>query len=345
MIFETLILSIFSHTFAKRRRILVVMVTEHSMDQVKGSTVRPAWQIEALNRSGFTDIELIDNFDGSKIKDVAGRLIHAHQLSGRFLQGLRYMVDIHGLEHDSARRFASAYPAYSWRKWAFRFKARYYGAMEERVFHNSVHLICSGETIYERVKNLQSSTIVRNAITLSRFRPTECRDLRVALVGPFVLGTANYYGLDMIREVVRRIEDVEFVFIGRADSSFMEQLRFKNAVFNGEARDYPEVLRQCSVLLAPYPEFAYYLGSKNKFLEAAACEMPVITTIWGAADFNNDLLLIGNTADDLVQRLLYLRDEAARRELGRKLRHEVEVNHNTDVEVKKLIKLYQKLSD
>ncbi len=322
----------------------VVMVTEHSMKQVKGSTVRPAWELEALARNGFGEVQLIDEFDKSKTKDLSGKLVHAHQLSGRFLRGFRYMPDIHGLERVQSKRYASAYPAYSWKKWAFKFKASYYGSKEEEIFKNAIHLICAGESIYERVKHLQSSTIVRNAVLLDKFRSTECGDLRVALVGPFVPGTANYYGLEMIRHVVKQMPNIEFVFIGRTDPSFEEGLKFGNAKFIGEARDYLEALRQCSVLLAPYPEYAAYLGSKNKFLEAAACEMPIVTTPWGTADFNEDLLLIGNDGHDLVERLEYLRDENVRKEIGRKLRSEVELNFNADVEVRKLIKLYQEFS-
>jgi len=55
---------------------------------------------------------------------------------------------------------------------------------------------------------------------------------------------------------------------------------------------------QCIVFT--YPAHAKYLGSKDKFLEAAACEIPIVTTSSGAVDFKQDLLLIGNSPTELI---------------------------------------------
>ena len=94
------------------------------------------------------------------------------------------------------------------------------------------------------------------------------------------------------------------------------------------------------MLFSPYPSYAKYLGSKNKFLEAGACEMPIITTSSGAVDFKQDLLLIGDSSTELIKLIESMQNENERKKIGKSLRVEIEKNYNADVEIKKIIKLY-----
>jgi len=107
--------------------------------------------------------------------------------------------------------------------------------------------------------------------------------------------------------------------------------------------NYIDTLRKCSVLLAPYPDYAYYLGSKTKFVEAAACQIPIITTPVGNIDFQNDFVCVGKTNNELISHILYLENENNRLELGKKLKNEIIKNYNADIEIKKVIKLYTEL--
>jgi hypothetical protein len=88
-------------------------------------------------------------------------------------------------------------------------------------------LICAGESIYEKVKKFQNATIVRNAVFPEEFTPSTCSDLRIALVGPFLPGKINYMGVEIIKNVVKKLENVEFVFIGKTDKSFIEKVNFQ----------------------------------------------------------------------------------------------------------------------
>ena len=168
--------------------------------------------------------------------------------------------------------------------------------------------------------------------------------MKVALVGPFLPGKINYFGLDMIKFVIKQCEDIEFVIIGPTDKKFKDALQFKNTKFTGKVDNYIETLRSCSVLLAPYPDYAYYLGSKTKFLEAAACEMPIITTPVGNLDFQNDYVCLGKTKQGLVEQIDYLKDESVRKDLGKKLRNEISRKYNAEIEIEKLIKIYKELA-
>ena len=318
----------------------VSIITQHDMNTPNGSTIRPKWQFEALKKNNFNDVELVDNFNETKLNDISDTLIHAHQFSGKWIKGQKYFVDIHGLEHIQSLNLSHGFPIHSWKKYVYIAKSYYYKKFEINLFKNASHLICSGEDIFEKVKKFQNSTVIRNGIFLNNFSPTICIELKVAIVGPFLPGTINYEGLNLIKKTVKKLPNIKFVFIGKTDHSFRNELNFKNTEFLGLVDNYYEVLRSCSVLFSPYPAYAKYLGSKNKFLEAAACEMPIITTSSGAVDFKQDLLLIGDSSTELIKLIESMQNENERKKIGKSLRIEIEKNYNADVEIKKIIKLY-----
>ncbi|MBT3408373.1 glycosyltransferase family 4 protein [Candidatus Woesearchaeota archaeon] len=307
--------------------------------------MRPKWQFEALKKNNFNDVELVDNFNETKLNDISDTLIHAHQFSGKWIKGQKYFVDIHGLEHIQSLNLSHGFPIHSWKKYVYIAKSYYYKKFEINLFKNASHLICSGEDIFEKVKKFQNSTVIRNGIFLNNFSPTICIELKVAIVGPFLPGTINYEGLNLIKKTVKKLPNIKFVFIGKTDHSFRNELNFKNTEFLGLVDNYYEVLRSCSVLFSPYPAYAKYLGSKNKFLEAAACEMPIITTSSGAVDFKQDLLLIGDSSTELIKLIESMQNENERKKIGKSLRVEIEKNYNADVEIKKIIKLYKEYLD
>jgi glycosyltransferase involved in cell wall biosynthesis len=318
----------------------ISIITEHDITSVNGSTVRPKWQIKALKKSGFKNVEIIDKFDESKIGQVKNSLIHAQQFSGRLLKNKKYFVDIHGLEHIQSQNLAKGYSVSSWKKYGYIAKSIYYKKVENKLFKNAIHLICSSEDIQEKVSKIQNSTLVRNAVFVDEFLPSENSELKIVLVGPFLPGTINFEGLNIISKIVKKFPKIKFTFIGKTNEFFKNQLKNENTEFLGVVNDYKSTLRKYSVLFAPYPNHAKYLGSKNKFLEAAACKMPIITTSSGAVDFRNDLLSIGNTTEKISNLIEYLMNENNRRNIGNKLRKEIEEKYNAEIEIKKIIKLY-----
>ena len=319
------------------------MITERKIDGLDASGNRAEWELNALKQNNFTDIELIDEFNEEKVSRISNDLIHAQQLSGRLLKNHRYIVDAHGLEYVYSSNLSGGYSFYNWRKWSFKAKSYHYKKLETKIFKKSQHIICAGESIFERVKNIQNATVVRNSVFLNNYVPSQCKTLKIALVGPFLPGKLNYFGLDMIKSIVENFPNVEFVVIGPTDKNFRDQLKFKNTKFTGKVENYVETLRTCSVLLALFPKYAVYLGSKTKFIEAAACQMPIVTTPLGNIDFENDYVCIGKTKNDLINQIDYLKNENVRNDLGKKLRNEVLKNYNADIEIKKIIKIYKEL--
>lgn len=321
----------------------IAIVTEHDSKILNGNSLRPLWEIRALKRKKFSNIEFLDNFSEKKVSKIHDHVIHAHQHSARLLKDQKYLVDIHGLEYYQSLHLAKGFSITSWKRWAFKMKSKHYKKMETKMFKNAIHLFCAGESIYERVKKIQNATLVRNSVFPEDFTPSTCKDLRIAIVGPFLPGKINFMAYEIIKKVIEKLENIEFVFIGKTDNTFREKIHCKNTEFLGEIENYNQMLADCSVLFAPFPEFAKYLGSKNKFLEAACAHIPIVTTPSGAIDFNNELLCIGNNTDELVNHIKYLKDENIRTELGKKLRREVEMNHNAMIEVEKIIKIYDEL--
>ena len=317
----------------------VVMITEYSLDQSNGSIIRVKREVEALKKNNFNNVSIIDNFNKDSVKPT-DCLIHAQQLSGRFFEKKKYISDIHGIAALETQAKMIQYSSYSWKKWAYNMKSHQLEKLEKKIWKNSLHLICASDAIYDKVKDIQSATIVRPAVKIEEFTSTKCKKLRVAVVGPFLPGTQNY-DWELIQYCVQKLSDVEFVFIGTSDKNFREKLNFSNTVFLGRVENYVEALSSCSVLLSPYPKSSGIIGTKTKMLEAGACQMPVMTTTTGALGMPNDLLIICDSKEEFVKKLHYLKDEKIRRDYGIKFQKEIEKKYNTDIEIKKLIKVYE----
>ena len=318
------------------------MLSQYSFDKPNGSIIRAKWEYDALKKNGFTNISIIDNFSKSS-KTPSNCLFHAHQTSGQFLEKKSYISDLHGIGSEEMwhKSFSKSLPY--WKKIGFRTKSYLIKKLEKKLWANSLHLVCAGEMIYDKVKSIQSATIVRNAINVNDYPITQHDDLRVAIVGPFLPGTQNYDELELYHFCVKNLPNINFDFIGNVSDDFKNLLPFSNVRFLGRVENYIDALSNCNILLSPYPEHSYLLAAPTKMLEAGACQIPIVTTQSGISGFSKDLVLIGKSKHDFVDKLLYLKDENIRKTYGKKLRQEIEINHNADIEIKKLISLYNEL--
>jgi glycosyltransferase involved in cell wall biosynthesis len=318
------------------------MLSQYSFDKPNGSIIRAKWEYDALKRNGFTNISIIDNFSKSS-KIPLNCLFHAHQTSGQFLEKKSYISDLHGIGYEEMyhKSFSKSLPY--WKRIGFRAKSYQIQKLEKKIWKNSLHLVCAGEMIFDKVKNIQSATIVRNAVNVKKYPITECDDLRVAVVGPFLPGTQNYDELELYHFCVKNLPNINFDFIGDVSDDFKNLLLFPNVRFLGKVEKYIEALSNCNVLLSPYPEHAHLLAAPTKMLEAGACQMAIVTSESGSIGFSNDFILVGKSKYDFVEKLLYLKDENTRKIYGKKLRQEIEQNYNADIEIKKLISIYDEL--
>lgn len=315
------------------------MVTEYSLNESNGSILRVKRQVEGLKEHNLENVSIVDNFNKNS-KRPKDSLIHAQQLTGQFFDKKTYIADIHGIAELETKAKTLQYPYYSWKKWAYYLKSYQYKKLENKVWKNSLHLICASDAIYDRVKHIQNATIVRPAVKMDEFITTKCNSLRVAVVGPFLPGTQNY-DWKLISYCVKKLPQIEFVFIGSVDKFFKEKLDMKNSIFLGRVENYVEALSSCSVLLSPYPKSSHIIGSKTKMLEAGACQMPVITTPEGALGMPDNVIITCQNREEFIKKLQELNDDGIRRSIGKEFQKIVKIKYNADVEIKKLIKVYE----
>lgn len=318
------------------------MVTEYSMNEPSGSMMRVKWEVDSLNKLGFTNISIIDNFNKNSIKPQK-TLFHAQQHSGRFFEKNSYIADIHGIGYEAMwyKFFNPSLPL--WKRWGFRTKSHLIKKLENKIWKNALHLVCVSDMVYERVKNIQNATVVKNAINVNDYPITSCSELKVAVVGPFLPGTQNYEALDLLNYCVKNSPKINFLFVGDVSPDFKDSMNFSNAKFLGRVNNYLDVLSSCSVLLSPYPDYSRLLAGKTKMLEAGACQMVVLTSESGALGHTPELFLEAKSKNDYIEKLDYLKDENIRNEIGKKLRTNISKDYNADKETSKLIKLYGEL--
>ena len=318
------------------------MTTEYSMDEPSGSAMRVKWEVDALRKQGFTNISIIDNFNKNSEKPT-NCLIHAQQHTGRYFEKNTYISDIHGIGYEAMwyKFFDKSLPL--WKRWGFRTKSHYIKKLEHKIWKNAIHLVCVSDLVYDRVKDFQNATVIKNAVNIDDYPTTRCNELKVAVVGPFLPGTQSYEALELLHFCVKNSPKINFEFIGDVSTDFKEFISFSNVKFLGRVKNYVEVLSGCSVLLSPYPDHSRLLAGKTKMLEAAACQMAVITSETGELSFPKDLFLVAKSKNDYLEKLQYLQDGKARTTIGKKLRSEIFKNYNLDIETKKLIKLYKEL--
>jgi len=274
--------------------------------------------------------------------------VHAHQVNSPVFHGLLdevvYLADLHGIEWDSLTRLILG-EKMSLRKLYLRYNVLPRRRKRERTLYRKAHaLVCAGESIQDKVKELNETLLVRNALNLSQYLPSSCSEAKVAVLGPFVRGTENYLCLDLLEVIVRREQRIPFLLIGKTDEGFKRRLEgYRNVHFMGFVADFPETLRGCSMGLLPFPPSTSYGGAKFKLLSVAACSIPVVATPFGIADFQSEHVLVGRSADELVEHIRALRDEGTRKYYGTKLRQHVEKFHDHVKESKKLLPLYREL--
>ena len=157
----------------------VSIITESDLNKLNGNVARPRWEFESIKKNGFGNIQLLGNFSQKMENELKNDLIHAQQLTGNLLKNSKVITDIHGLEYFQSENLARGYSSLSWRKWRFKYKSNYWKKIELDVFKKSLHLICAGESILEKVEKIQNATLVRNALDIEKFLPTICNKVNV----------------------------------------------------------------------------------------------------------------------------------------------------------------------
>jgi len=316
----------------------VTIFTLRDLRKVTGSSIRPLWQAAGLRANGFNDFQL----DYGKLTH-RGRLVHAHQDAIYHTDGLRYLADLHGVTwtywRDGINRLALS-PRKLHAKYIKvpRIKKR-----EEGAYRRAEALVCAGTNVAAEVAHLNKVEIVRNAVDPSKYAPTNCHSLRVAVCGPFAADFDTKYTVPLLTQILKLDRKTEFTIIGEVEQQYKTILQaFENVTMLGWVDNFIDTLRSCSVLLAAYPPNIGCGSTKCKLLDAAACSLAIVATTAGGIDFDDEAFLHGETAQQLVDQIGYLSSESARMEYGKKSRDEVERSHDYIKESRKLIDIYER---
>jgi len=199
--------------------------------------------------------------------------------------------------------------------------------------------------VKDEIYKLNNIEIIRNAVQPELYKPTKCEDIRIGAIGPFL---KNSWGGEQIEKHIYKIAKEskhEIWLIGQIDKDYVELFKgFNNVKCLGRVKDFKETLRNISILFLAYPDNSICGGARNKLLEAAACNIPIVSTPYGSLGFEEqDLIMTGETTEELLERIKELEDYKLRKNLGKKLRNVIVQNYNYINETKKLIKIYNSL--
>jgi len=324
----------------KVNRMTVAIVSERSLADVDGSSFRPLMQSRGLQANGFTDFKIFDLNTLNSFNESDFAIVHAHQRSGLLFSN--YLVDLHGV---FTRQFDDAISRYWFLKRRAARVLRFHEIekMQSALLSRAKGIICAGESIEEFARPIGRAFLVRNCVDLNRYEKCDVSSTRIAVCGPFLKTYHNRYQLEYVTRIAKQFPRLSFLLIGRIKDDDLKILgSLSNVQVTGYVDSFIDVLRTCSILLAPYPSFTSQGGAKTKLIEAAACGMCIVATPYAVCDFYADDVLIGEETSGLARHLEYLTEsESHRKTIGQKARAYVSICHSHLTETRKLIRAYE----
>jgi len=321
----------------------VAIVSARTLSERDGSSFRPWMQCEGLKANRFLNFRLFDLNSLDQFDENDFSIVHAHQNSGLLFGN--YLADLHGVP---TREFNCAISRYRFpkREAARLMKSREIEKMQDRLLGNAKGIICAGESIEEFARPLGRTYLVRNCVDLNRYGQCDISSTQIAVCGPFS-GYSNQYQIECVVRVAKLFPRLSFLLIGRVED---RDLRILSGAANIRATAYvdnfPDALRTCSILFAPYASFSAQDGVRTKLIEAAACGMCIVATPYAMCDFYGDNVLVAEEISELGHHLEYLAEsEDNRRNMAKSMRTYVSVYHNHITETKKLIKVYEEFEN
>ena len=341
----------------------VAILTPASLRQTQGTALRPLWQAKGLWEIGFRDFVLFSPepdpslpFAQEKIavrgpadfvttRRLGCALVHAHQNAGLWIEDARTLwVDFHGFAPLESRE--------NWRRRPWSPRAAAHWALTfwatRRLFRRAGRILCASDSIAQNLRQAfpaaPPAEVVRNTLNPEEYRPTECPDAVVGVVGGF----ASRWGrpaFAMALEIARLCPALAFRLVGALDGAQRAQTApLKNVEILGpvDSAGYSQYLRGVSIALLPYPDWCIGGGSRLKLLQAAASAQAVVSTPAGVEGYSAPPeTKIGAAPAELAQCLMELsRDPAARRQNAQAQRAAIARDHDWKKEATRLAELY-----
>jgi glycosyltransferase involved in cell wall biosynthesis len=148
-------------------------------------------------------------------------------------------------------------------------------------------------------------------------------------------------------KIKKRVPKAKLVIAGRHSKEFVESTNLlpedKTDIKVGPVDDPAQAYQQASVLVAPIKSGG---GSRTKFFEAMACQLPIATTkqgMEGIEAVNNKHAVIAKDFDDLVDKTVaLLNNPEQQKKIGKQGQQLVKDKYSWRQSAQELLKLYQK---
>jgi glycosyltransferase involved in cell wall biosynthesis len=212
--------------------------------------------------------------------------------------------------------------------------------------------------------NIANSVFVPNGSDPELFKPTpkdEQNPLYPYLKDKFVVAWAGnakfvWQGIEVIKKVAAEMAkiDKDVVFLVISNTSFYNESILPNVISLAEINylKLPQFLNMADVALCPYESYDWckygFYNSPLKMFDFMSMELPTIGTRMGQIEEvlvdGVDGYLTDNSVDDIVQKILVLKnDEAKRKEMGRNARRKIIEKYSWDHGVGQIDTLIQKV--
>lgn len=192
--------------------------------------------------------------------------------------------------------------------------------------------------------------VVPNGVDTEYFQPQKIeKDIDIIFTGNMGyfpnIDAMKYFSKDIMPKILRKRPDIKLYIVGTAPVNDIKSLNDDKIVFvTGFVKDIREYLNRAKVFIAPLRSGS---GIQNKILEAMACALPVVTTLYGNAGIKAEAgkqLVMADEPFEFSQRVLeLLKNEQKRIEVGNEARKMAISNFSWSSSVIKLEELYNKV--
>ncbi len=225
--------------------------------------------------------------------------------------------------------------------------------LEQRSLKRASHIIAAADNILQLIKKEnpdyeKKCSLINNLILTNKFLSNDhSQDFNLGLIGPY--DHINLGVIEEIKIIAKRLPNIQIRMAGSIKPQIINKLKsYRNIQILGKLteQDYIKFLSSISVLLLPYKTHILGGGSRNKLLEAAVSQTPIISTIGGAKGFlHKENLNIVSSIDEMIEAILLLqKDKKLRKVQGKRLNRIIKKEYDYLVQTQKLIDIYHSLS-
>jgi len=165
-------------------------------------------------------------------------------------------------------------------------------------------------------KNKEKIKVFSNVIDLEDYSGNEEKDTNVTIKKPciYLAGTfwrnspmekaSRWIINDVLPLVKSEVPNIHFYIIGKGSDKILKDISRSDITITGKVDSVLPYLKRADVSLVP---LAFESGTRYKILEAAACNIPIVSTTLGAEGIpvkNNENIIIADNKEDFSEGII-----------------------------------------